>query len=647
MSQPYIAEKKSSPDFPEWGLFCDFHTMRDCKNIGAALDIPLFIAALRRCGIDFLTIPARCNQGFSYYKTTMGIPHPGTVDDDLFGKIVSSCREAGIFISGYVNIGISVEEWLQHSDWRVIPPEGVDYGPLMCVNSKYADHLCAMTEEIVQNYDVTGMFFDCVFAPECTCSYCREKNLSPQESRKQIISRVSAAVRKHRPDAMIYFNSMPAEDQLDDSNYLELECLPNGGWSYDSFPMLARYLRNFDRPVFGMSGRFHRSWGDFGGLRNVSSLTYDCASALAHGLRVTVGTHLHPTLALNKAVINLIADVYDHLRPHSALCRGAVPKTEISAMIPGKNLKENTPENMASAYGASRILQELGMQFNIITPEMPIPSGCRLLILADNVRLTEEQAQVIRKFIADGGAVIATGCSGMLPDEEKSAIPELGVLSRKTLSEKGHFIRSNLPGFPDMPIASYSGGAVYTPVPGSKIRARGEAAVFELPQQLDSQHIYLPPGGGDEGVVMAKTGQCIYCTIPLLADYFHFAQLPFRDLLRGALLELLPEPLTDTTKLPQWVKTTVTEQPGRSIIHLLSYIPERRGECFDVVDCAIPVHNAVVKLRRDGNIPERVYLSPEREKMLPFTVEDKYLRITVPEFSGYAVIAVEWKNISK
>ena len=77
-------------------------------------------------------------------------------------------------------------------------------------------------------------------------------------------------------------------------------------------------------------------------------------------------------------------------------------------VVPGKNLKENTQENMASAYGGCRMLQESGVQFDVITEEMEIPSSCRLLVLADDVRLTAEKAERLRKFIASGGAVIAT-----------------------------------------------------------------------------------------------------------------------------------------------------------------------------------------------------------------------------------------------
>ena len=117
--------------------------------------------------------------------------------------------------------------------------------------------------------------------------------------------------------------------------------------------------------------------------------------------------------------------------------------------------------------------------------------------------------------------------------------------------------------------------------------------------------------------------------------------------MRAALQELLPDPLTDTGALPPWVRATVTEQEGRTIIHLLSCIPERRGDSFDVVECSVPLKNVTVGLRRDGREPAEVYLSPDRKKGIPFRVEGDYLRITVPEASGYTPIVTEWKNSSE
>ena len=211
------------------------------------------------------------------------------------------------------------------------------------------------------------------------------------------------------------------------------------------------------------------------------------------------------------------------------------------------------------------------------------------------------------------------------------------------MPDMGHFIRAGVEGFPAMPVALYAEAAVYTPAAGSRIMARMEAASFTLPAENSLPCIYLPPGGRDEGAVMGKNGRCIYSPVRIFSDYFHFVQYPLRALLKAAIKELLPEPLIDSGKLPSWVRVTVTEQPGRNMIHLLSFIPERRGESFDVVESAIPFTDAVVRFRTDGKVPARIFLSPDPEKQLKWTTDGNYICIQLPEAGGCTLIVVEWK----
>jgi len=66
-----------------------------------------------------------------------------------------------------------------------------------------------------------------------------------------------------------------------------------------------------------------------------------------------------------------------------------------------------------------------------------------------------------------------------------------------------------------------------------------------------------------------------------------------KTLLLNALALLLPEPLARHDG-PSTVRLSLTEQAGhdRWIVHLLHYIPERRGEDFDVIEDVIPLHDS-------------------------------------------------------
>ncbi|MDQ2946838.1 MAG: hypothetical protein M3Y27_12990 [Acidobacteriota bacterium] len=52
----------------------------------------------------------------------------------------------------------------------------------------------------------------------------------------------------------------------------DIESLPTGGWGYSHFQNRVRYMRTLDRQLVGMTGRFHRSWADFGGFKNQAAI---------------------------------------------------------------------------------------------------------------------------------------------------------------------------------------------------------------------------------------------------------------------------------------------------------------------------------------------------------------------------------------
>ena len=103
---------------------------------------------------------------------------------------------------------------------------------------------------------------------------------------------------------------------------------------------------------------------------------------------------------------------------------------------------------------------------------------------------------------------------------------------------------------------------------------------------------------------------------------------------------LLPEPMVKTSGLPSFGRVTVTAQTGRRMVHLLAYVPERRGTTIDMIEEPIEVRDVSISLRADGLAPQRVYLAPGREP-LPFEVKQGYVTVTIPVMSGYAMVVFE------
>src|SRR5688572_3870079 len=94
---------------PKRGIFYDFHTMPASPDIGANFDSEAVVDRIKACDADYIVFHARCNLGMAYYDTKVGIKHP-SLKYDLFGRLAEACRQRGIMISAYINVGLSHEE---------------------------------------------------------------------------------------------------------------------------------------------------------------------------------------------------------------------------------------------------------------------------------------------------------------------------------------------------------------------------------------------------------------------------------------------------------------------------------------------------------------------------------------------------------
>ena len=53
----------------------DFHTMPGIDNFGEKFDAEKFAEQLDKAHVKYINMFARCNIGFSYYPTKIGIPY--------------------------------------------------------------------------------------------------------------------------------------------------------------------------------------------------------------------------------------------------------------------------------------------------------------------------------------------------------------------------------------------------------------------------------------------------------------------------------------------------------------------------------------------------------------------------------------------
>ena len=147
-------------------------------------------------------------------------------------------------------------------------------------------------------------------------------------------SEISArAVTPSSPALRIFYNCGHIHKQgpqrFATYTHLELESLPTGGWGYDHFPSSARYAATLGFDFVAHTGKFHTSWGEFGGFKHPHALEYETAQMVALGAKCLVGDQLHPNGAINPDTYASIAPAYARIAKLEPYLEGARQVSEV------------------------------------------------------------------------------------------------------------------------------------------------------------------------------------------------------------------------------------------------------------------------------------------------------------------------------
>ena len=113
-----------------------------------------------------------------------------------------------------------------------------------------------------------------------------------------------------------------------------------------------------------------------------------------------------------------------------------------------------------------------------------------------------------------------------------------------------------------------------------------------------------------------------------------------RQIVKGVVDRLLPEPLLKVANAPKSLMATVTRQYSekRTLLHLLNYIGRRNNHTCDTIEEIIPLHGVEISLRAEGPVTS-VRAVPE-DQALPFARAEGRITFTLPTLHGYQMIEV-------
>ena len=643
----------------------DFHTSEKISGVGARFDAKQFQEELKRGHVDSITLFSKCHHGMTYHDTAVGVRHPG-MERELLPRQIEACHAIGVRTPIYLSAGLDEAMARLRPEWCVLSREGTIRDPLAAgwktlnFASPYLDYLCAQIEEVVARFGADdGIFLDIIAAQRSydagTLQQMLAENLDPlvaedvetfaQNRLQNYYARTTASCKTGNDARPVFHNSghIPkgATNKLKWNSHLELESLPTGGWGYDHFPLSAKYAATTGYDFLGMTGKFHTSWGEFGGFKRAAALRYECAAMLAFGAKCSVGDQLHPSGEMNRDTYALVGAAYQEVEAKQKWCENVSPISDI-ALVSSEAAGGGKSRGTHAEEGAARMLLELHQQFDVVDLERDL-SGYKVVVLPDEIVLEGEFLEKIRAYRASGGKLLFSGASGLNAARDRFAL-DIGLTLRgKSEFDPDYIIPTEF--CPTSPVRGafvVHGGAWNVEAKDAEVLAHRADSYFNRTWEHFCSHQHAPDAQTSEFPAVVAGEDWVYFAHAIFTRYRLDGQPLFRDLVQDALARLLPTPRVETT-LPTSARVSLMQQKTqlneRTILHLLFAVPVKRGENIEIIEDLFPLQNIECAVRVSHNVSS-VRLVPSNEE-LNWTRDGDAIRFTVPMLLCHQIVEID------
>lgn len=647
-------------DFRFRQVHLDFHTSPAIPDVGAAFDKEEWQRIIKLGHVDSITVFSKCHHGYSFHPSKVNEMHP-TLKFDLLKAQLDACEEIGVKAPVYISAGFDEKDAIEHPEWLHRNKDDTNNNGhfaratfhLMCLNTGYLDKLIAEIEEVMQVYNPCEIFLDIVGERMCYCSKCRKdmaklglSYLNDDDVKafgkkvyRHYLDEVEKAVRKYSDTTLIFQNSghlsKGRRDLVDTMHHLELESLPTGGWSYDHFPMSASYARTLREDYLGMTGKFHKSWGEFGGFKHPNALRYEAALSLAVGGGSSVGDQMHPNGQLNESTFRLIGAAYSEVEKKEPWCKGAKAIADIAVLSTEVMGGAWHSDSVKPDVGANRILFETHRLYNFIDLEEDF-NKYKLLILPDSWRFDANLQSKVEAFLANGGKLILSGVSGL--DENNNFCVDTGVKYTGLNEFRPNYY------IPEFDVVN--GKTEYlmrTPSHlfeniDAEVIAYGQNPYFNRTPDRFCSHQHAPNDPSYTYPTAVIKGNVAYIGWDIFAGYGKYGDFHQKEMVNYIINRLVGDELSIEAAMPDRGVATLMQQDDGKIVHLLFAHTTNRGENTEVIEDIVPLYNIKVSVKCDK--PSKVMLVPQLEE-IAFDYADGKASFIVPEVNVHQMISIE------
>ena len=690
---------------PARQVHLDFHTSEAIPDIGKRWDKAKWQAALKAGNVNHINIFSKGHHGWAYYPTEKGKMHPN-LDFDLLGAQLEACHEIGVKAPCYFTVGWSERDTREHPEWAIRDKDGSINAPGYDRSAGpdaerptylwerldpspglgYHEDIMAQVEELCVNYpDLDGFWFDIYHVARAnyndhararmkregvdindTLAVQRSHSLAVMEHMRQL----RELVARHHPEATVYFNattrledvSLFKERVFEMDTHQDLEDLPTTWGGYNKLPLDAKFHLQQGVPIVGMSGKFHKAWGEFGGFKHPDAIKYEAAAMISFGASCNFGDQLHPSGEMDIETYRNIGYAYDYVEQIEDYGPGGVPVAKLGVML--------TLDNAAD-HGVANMLLETQTDFLVATPDnldqfevVIVPSGAGPGkggdspasgdVRGDYARagLSPKQAAALQAYAAGGGKVIAFGAGALNTAGDAFALdvgaeyvgpseyqfdytvvrPTAGGLQVRKAGEVNGLVST--------PFVNYDGGYRARMTSGGEALAMIREPYFDRTYAKFNGHRETPYKLEDSAYpAVLRKGNVTWVAHDLDKLYFEHGVRMHRDLVEQVIGMLHDEPMVEVEGLPSAGRVSLLHQPQhrRYVAHLLYAPPLGRGD-VEVIEDLPTVSGVTVAV----DVPEAVksvrLIPGERE--VAFERRDGAVHVAVPPFSMHTGVVL-------
>ena len=420
------------------------------------------------------------HNGNCYFPTRIGHMHAGLKGRDIFGETVAALKRRGITPIAYYTVvyhNHSVERYPDSEQVDICGKRRPGRYRVSCLNCEETLEYYQHELEQVVEYPVEGIFIDMTFwLLFCCCDRCRAKFRERygreipetidwrdenwrnyvkfrEECVAEYAARLTAAVRAKRPDISVVhqFSGMFAMLIRGQSGRMVASSDYASGDFYGDREQQRFGVKMFDAYTAAMPYEYMTSrcvnLYDHTSTKCDDELLSHALTTLANGGAYFFIDAINPDGTMEErfyrrlgAINRRLKPFRDAVRAHRPRLIGEVgiyfsPAAFADTALNGVPLRSYgdaeimSPaigESLREAVGAGELLTRLHVPWRVVCENTADLSPYKVVILAGATNLTEEECAKLRRFVADGGTLLATSRASLV-DKDFALADVLGV----------------------------------------------------------------------------------------------------------------------------------------------------------------------------------------------------------------------------